>query len=214
MKIFIDFDDVIFNTKQFKEDLTGIFLSNGIDRELYEKNYYNPDDKRAVRTYDPAEQIARLKKVASFDEGKILEDVELFLRDASKYVFPDVKDFITNFGNENVFILSYGDIDFQKKKISSSRITEYVGNIFVTDKLKAEMLEKIIKEGKITKDEKIFFLDDRTEQICDVKSRLGRIVTILVKRPEGRYRDMEMEEHCDCEVCSLNEAKEIISKII
>ena len=39
MKIFIDFDDVIFNTKLLKKSLVKIFSENGVPKKDFEESY-------------------------------------------------------------------------------------------------------------------------------------------------------------------------------
>lgn len=214
MKIFIDFDDVVFNTKQFKNDLAEVFFNHGISRDIYEKSYYDPNDKRSIRTYDPKTQILRIKNSVDFDKHELLNSIKVFMEDTSNYVFEDFFSFVKKYDQKNVYVVSYGDIKFQEEKINSSGIKKYVDNIFITDRLKSSIVGDFLEENKNMQAEKIFFIDDRTEQIQDVKKKNPNVATMFLKRPEGRYQDMKKDQYCDFEVHNLQEAQEIIEKIV
>jgi hypothetical protein len=75
--------------------------------------------------------------------------------------------------------------------------------------MKAKALEKVLKKDKPAKKEKIYFIDDRVEQIGDVKKKFPQAITIFVKRNEGRYND-KRNKYCDFQIKNLNEALKII----
>jgi FMN phosphatase YigB (HAD superfamily) len=212
MKILIDFDDVIFNTKQFREDLISVFLESGISKEAYDESYYDPSDDRIVKTYDPRAQIERLDGKFDVNAEKLLNDINAFMKSAEKYVFEDVVSFIEFFGKDNAYVISFGDIAFQEEKVNNSGIRRIVKGVTITDKLKAVAVSRMMEEKDEFPDKKIFFLDDRVEQIHDVKEKFPGIMTILVKRPEGRYQEMMKESCCDFEAHNLKEAEKIISQ--
>ncbi len=213
MKIFIDFDDVIFNTKEFRMGLEDLFNANGINKENFRKYYNDPQDQRAIKVFSPWLLVERASKDLALDIKKINVAVGDFISDISEYVFEDFGQFIDYAGDENIYVVSYGDPEFQDQKITGSRIKTHLKNIFITGFLKAESIKKIIEDKKWNKNEKIFFIDDRIEQLEDVKQAFPRIVTILMKRPEGRYCNQLKNKFCDCEVHDLKEAEEIIEKL-
>lgn len=210
MLVFIDFDDVIFNSRDFKEDLKNVFLELGVSENLYFDSYYDPQDGRRVKVYDPRAQAQRIGDGHNIETEKMLRSVDVFMQDCSKYVFDDVENFIGKIGKENICLLSYGDIYFQQEKINKSGIGSKIENIFVTDKLKSEKIEEILNARNANPDQKIFFIDDRIEQIKDVKEKFSSIVTVFLKRPEGRYQEMQKEKCCDYQASNLAEALSII----
>ena len=57
MKVFIDFDDVLFNTRDFKRDLINIFIKNGVSRKQFtEEGYWSGK-------YNLEKQIKSLEKI-------------------------------------------------------------------------------------------------------------------------------------------------------
>lgn len=207
MRIFIDFDDVIFNTKEFKNDLAAVFSSFGISRKAYEDSYFDPCDKHSVKIHNINDQIERLKEKYSFEENVLRESLNKFIQNAEKYVFKDVVSFVELHKNEELCMLSFGNKDFQERKIKSSKIQKHISSIIITDKTKAEALADALKN---TNAEPIFFIDDRTEQIEDVKKKFPQIVTIFMKRPEGRYQEMVKNQYCDFEAHNFEEVENII----
>ena len=66
MKLFIDFDDVLFNTRNFTKDIKILFLKHGIPENIFNETYKNANrfsgkiDKR-MRTYDPSFQFKKIR---------------------------------------------------------------------------------------------------------------------------------------------------------
>lgn len=210
MQIFIDFDDVIFNTKKFKHDFKEMFLTHGISSEIFDKYYNDPNDIRAIKTFDPWKQIERINEELGIDTDKLTQFVDGFIADISEYVFEDVEEFAGSVGAGNICVVSFGEREFQTKKIENSKINNFIKDIVVTEESKADAINEIIEKENVKMPDRIFFLDDRIEQIREVKERFPRIISILVKRPEGRYQEMQKEGCCDHEVHNLKEAREII----
>lgn len=214
--IFIDFDDVIFNTKKFKEDFRNIFIAEGIPGEIFDDCYVDPHDTRAIKTFNPWHQLDMIclkPNYINIDKIKINSAVKKFIKDISVYIFDDVIEFVEKYGKENVCIVSFGEKEFQSEKIKNSGITKHVPNVFVTQSLKSSVISEIISRMKNDQQEKSFFIDDRSDQIEDVKKSLPGVHTFLMCRKEGRYCDSK-NEFCDYSVSNLYEVQRIISKNI
>lgn len=203
MKIFIDFDDVLFNTKDFKEDLLAVFVKNGITKEQFKDSYWG-------KTYNLEKQIESIKKEYDVDSEKLEKDINSFLKDLKKYVFQDAHDFVEFVGKDYLFLASYGHKNFQYQKVKNAGLEDSFNQIVVTHNKKSEIIQNIIKEENL-KDETLYFLDDRIRYIEEVRDVLPEIKTILMKRPEGRYDD-EPNKYCDHVAKNLNEVSDIISK--
>lgn len=208
MKIFVDFDDVIFNTKSFFEKLKMVYVPFGISSELFETTYEELKKERAGSWlgYSSSLHIEKLQECLSVDVPALQKAIDSFLRDTSEFVFPDVKDFL-QWAEENTYsvsVLSFGDLEFQTQKIHGTQLSAYFEKVIVTDKDKSQALiaEKISEE-------KVWFLDDRNHFLENVKAKIPSVQTVLVSRPEGRYAD-ECGFGCDRQVRSLAEGKSII----
>lgn len=214
MIIFIDFDDVLFNTKDFSAYLKEFFAKAGIDQELFQKYYYdsNGQVKDKVRLFDPDGLFLRLEKYEKIDTSKIRHDFETKLQDLERFVFEDATDFLVTMGKENLQLISFGLTSWQQNKIKGSGIDKLVENFVITEKPKAQEIGQLLAQIKLGVEEKIFFIDDRAEHLKDVKKAFPQIITIFLCRKEGRYCDQK-NEFCDWQAHDLKEAEEIISNI-
>jgi FMN phosphatase YigB (HAD superfamily) len=206
MKIFLDFDDVLFNTKAFKKDLIAIFKKNKVSKKDFLATYkdYPTVTKKGLQKYDPFEQIKRLEEKLSVNGVKIKKDLLHFLAKSSDYLFKDVKKFLQEFDKKDLYLVSYGQTGFQDKKIANCDLKKYFRKIIVTDKMKAEVIKRLVGQK-----EKFVFVDDRVDQVEAVKKKFPQSLTFLMKRKEGRYFDKK-NEFVDYEVRNLNEVKKTI----
>ena len=211
MKIFIDFDDVLFNTRQFSAYLKGFFAEEGINPELFQKYYYDPADQAtsSVRLFDPEGLFARLEKYEKIDTSKIRHDFETKLQNLERFVFTDVVGFLKVMGKENLQLVSFGLSNWQQIKIKGSEVSKLVENFIIAEKPKAQEIGQLLAQMKLGVKEKIFFIDDRAEHLEDVKKAFPQIITILLCRPDGRYCDQQ-NEFCDWRVSDLKQTQEII----
>lgn len=206
MKVFIDFDDSLFNTKKFRGELLRIFLGNGVSKKHFFETYYDYPRKtsKGLKKYDPFRQIRMLKKKIDIDNAKIKKDLELFIRDTKKFVFPDAKNFLAGFKKSNLFLVSYGYTEFQYKKIRNCGLFSRFFKVAIADGKKTKIIGCFVKKKEI-----FLFIDDRIENINFIKKDFPASVTFLLKRREGRYND-KRTKYVDYEVKSLREVSKII----
>jgi FMN phosphatase YigB (HAD superfamily) len=213
MKIFIDFDDVIFNTKKFSSDLFEIFGRHGITREEFRDSYYTFSKKSSShgRHYDPDAQIRVLKKKNGVDVKSLKSDVNKFLRNLGQYVFSDVEFFLKNFPKKDLFILSYGQAKFQKIKINGTGIDNLVDRVFITKRKKADVILELARKYAFSKKEAIILIDDHSEQLEAAMNTGGKIKAFHLCRKEGRYHALPCLLR-DYSVKNLKAVERIIKK--
>ena len=212
MKVFIDFDDVILNTGEFVTELRAFFGSYGVDATLFQKHYYDCGSSADVKLFNPWSLIDRLESEEAMDVCKLRENFSMYIKNLSKFVFADVDSFLNFVGKDNVYLISFGLPAFQNEKIVACGISNMVKGCIVTSNSKASAIGIIMEKMKIDANEKVVFIDDRVEQVQDVKKVFPGAATFLLCRKEGRYCDQK-NEYCDYEVHDLSEVKEIISKL-
>jgi FMN phosphatase YigB (HAD superfamily) len=213
MKIFIDFDDVIFNTRKFTKSYKRIFKMHGINEETYEKYYYDypANVGKDFKKYHPGMHIRAIGKNLPIDAIKLENDIINYIKSTKKYVFRDVSKFIKQFNKKNLYLISFPDIKFQEAKIKNSGIKKYFKQSVLTSGLKSNAICKLIKKEKINK-ENIYFIDDRTKHIEDVKKILPKAIAILLNRKEGRH-EYRGRGAADYEAKNLREVLKIINSI-
>lgn len=212
MKVFLDFDDVLFNTKSFLEGFRGAFVGCGVDPEIFQLRYAEArENPGGIPGYNYERHIRLLVEKDGAHKECLRKNTDIFLGNLGRYVFHDVPGFLDSLrGNHmSISLLSFGSEDFQRKKVSGSGLSLFFSDIIVGDIDKAEALKQIWQNSG----EKEWFLDDRSEHIDRVKQVLPSIGTILVTRAEGRYTDAKTA-WCDFQVKNLEEAEEIIKDSI
>ncbi|MFA5962216.1 MAG: hypothetical protein WC848_06035 [Parcubacteria group bacterium] len=213
MKIFIDFDDAIFNTKKFKHDFIAIFGRYGINQDEFQDSYYTYSNKSQIqgRHYDFKMQVKTLQKSKGIDGKKLKADVEKFMQKLNAYLLPDVKTFLQEFPKKDLFILSYGEPKFQKAKIRGAGIDRLVNRVFITKRKKVDVILELNRKYAYSKKEAIILIDDHPDQF-EIKGKAReRITTFHLSRKEGRYHDLPCEER-DYAVKNLGAVVRIIKK--
>lgn len=214
MKIFIDFDDVLFETKKFVNDFDSIFIGNGISKDkIKEFSKSLSETSKCKKTpYSLEREINFFKKTIDLDYDKLSGDAESFMENLKKYVFSDVDSFLKSFPKKDLYLLSYGDVNFQKKKIINSGIGKYFGKIIISEDNKLDVISKIYKDYKFSKNEKIILIDDRVENLEKIEKKHREIITFLMLRPERRHKKPVRSKIIDFKVKNLKEAAKIIKK--
>ena len=168
MTYYIDFDNTLFDTVSFYNDLKLIMNDYGIDEKIIKK--YHIDNKGI---YSPLKLIDYCieKKIAN---NNIISEVMKHFDNAKKYLYNDAEDFLMRIkSNENkLVLLTYGDFDYQQKKIKPCLIEKYFDEIIITDKEKYS-LDLDFKNG--------VFVDDNCKVIKGILTR-NPYKVIRVKR--------------------------------
>ena len=210
MKAFIDFDDVLFNTKKFVADIEMTFCRRGVPADVFRETYKNANRfsgkiNKDMRTYDPSFQFKKIREKIQIDTKQLEKDFKVLTKDTSKYVFKDASVFLSKMHKKDTFVLSFGTNKFQKEKIKNSGIEKYFNKIIIINHAeKGKAIRKIIGNTK----EAFLFIDDRVKFLEEVKNKYPFAKTILVKRKEGRYNDKK-NRYCDFVVSNLNQALKI-----
>lgn len=190
MKVFLDWDDTLFNTRDFIKDLSLLFVPLGISSDVYtetRKHAYVMFDA-ITDVYDIELHLAQfVKNKADFDIIEAARLVDIFLEDTSKYVFADVRQFLENMKEKKVdcYILSFGQSDFQRKKIAGAGLNGYFRDVLIVQNEKYKTMAFFSEDSK----ESVWFFDDRVEYIDTMKQMLPWVKIVQVSRKEGRYHD-------------------------
>lgn len=191
MIVFLDFDDTLFNTRDFIRDFESIFTRRGIASDVYRKThqsaYHLMEDGGSV--YDVELHLQNVwTQDNDFDIDAVRQEVASFLENTSHYVFSDMRPFLKKAQEKNihVYVLSFGQSDFQNKKIAGTGLGDYFEDVFVIQEKKDASIAAVMEKGI---PEAVWFFDDRAEYIRDVKQAIPEVKTVQVSRPEGRYHD-------------------------
>jgi len=215
MKIVLDFDDTIFNTHQMVQESVRVFEKFGFTEKEFWDAYQRCKGKKGYFDLDLIINLVFNFNKSNHlsvgdcldDKKKINEEMNFLFGRAKDFIYPDLFDFINSFDKKDLILLSFGTADFQGMKIENSGIASYFQEVIITQKDKTEDLKNNIlikNEG-----EKIFFIDDKAEQIDKVKEKFPQIITMKMERPQGGHINTR-SKLADYVVDNLDEAKEII----
>lgn len=175
-KLFIDFDKTLFDTSQVKERLVRIFGQFDFSQEEIDQTYLAEtlDGK-----YSPEGQAKRLNDIRQFDLEVAELKIKSMIFDSGKLLYPDTNEFLDNIDKEKyeVNLLSYGDVEFQSRKVKHSGITDKFDNIYITNIEKQIYLKDIVSE-----DENFFVIDDKIDNLEKISAEYNKAFMIYINR--------------------------------
>jgi FMN phosphatase YigB (HAD superfamily) len=190
-KIFIDFDDVLFDTKRFKHDLySACAVAAKTTKEEIESAYRETGGNGVFNPDKFAEFLADKYdiKVEEVDMR-----IERLLSEAEDYIYPEAKEFLAWLSQQNYlpYILTYGDAKFQEDKVTNCGFDQLVDNrVIYTDRDKGEEIAKILDENEAF----FVFVDDKEKNCESVQARFPEAKT-LTSINELRAWLSESREH-------------------
>lgn len=180
--IILDFDHTLFNAQYFKKDLAKAL---GLSLLIWEKDYQQ--NKKIYKNYNYKKQIAKFPKK---NQQKFL----VVLKNSRKYLYKDALKFVQQNhedtkGTENtkIIILSKGDPQFQKEKILNTGFDKYAI-------IKTISGSKIDFFKKIKNINNIIFINDRGQEIDEIKQIFPAITAIWIRRANGQYKKEPCEK--------------------
>ena len=209
---FVDFDDVLFNTRDFMADLIAACAPFGISPKQWRDAYRNrTGDVPGVHAPFTIERFAAVLGERTGVSAARLADAmrAIAMRDLPRYVFADSVPFLRAVGRDHAMVLTYGDTEFQMTRVRDSGIAREVAEVFVTQSQKVEVIADYLAAHPSVAPTDIVYLDDRATYFGPVKERLPEVRTVLVARPERRYADAPTDA-CDTVVESLAQAQDIV----
>jgi len=176
IKLFIDFDKTLFDTNQVKERIIRIFGQFGFSQEEIEQTYLAEtlDGK-----YSPEAQARRLYDIKKFDLEVAELKIKSMIFDSSRILYSDTIQFLDGLDKEKyeVDLLSYGDVEFQERKIKHSGIIDKFDNIYITSAEKQIYLKDIAEDK-----ENFFVLDDKMENLEKISADYPKAFMIYINR--------------------------------
>lgn len=204
MKIVLDFDDTIFNTRGLIQCFFEVFNQAGFSSEEFLNGFEMVRKKR--RDFDLPTFVELLNEKKPFNKKVIESRLDSIVDKSNVFVYPDFLEFAGKFDKNSLMILSFGTTPFQKTKIEKSDILPFFGEVIITDKDKDKEINFILNKYD---NEKIFFVEDKATQIDMVKNKFPEVVVMKMERPEGRFVNIK-SELADFIVKDFNEVEKII----
>lgn len=203
--IFIDFDDVLLNTRAFKKYYFAVFKKFGITpgralecyAELFRKN----------GRYDFYPYFSLIKKYnANLSARALSQELEKRQGSTKSYVFRDSEKFLGVLQDDDwrIELVSSGNYAMQRRKLRGSGLEHFFHKIHIVPKTldKGKEMKKVLggrKRGFV-------FMDDVKVIVEDVKQLHPEAFVIQMIR----YPDQEISKRADAVVKNFSEAKKLL----
>ena len=206
MKIIFDFDHTIFDMTSMHDAIFDAMKEIGIDKETYVDAYELETHWKMFTVQGVAN---RLEKITSIDAKKIVDAFHKVRDAADLFVYDDVMDSINLLkeAGHNVYILSWGDHEWQRKKIESAQITDHFEEVITVNQLKSGYLDDWCGD-----DCNVIVVDDKPAELRAIKERNPSLHLIRVRRENGKYSDQETPEAIH-EAVDMNQVINIVNLI-
>lgn len=206
MDIFLDFDNVIFDTRKFKRSLMRAFRDGGVSARDFTRTY---EEAKNGRPYSPARHLQLLAREGCVaDMRRVKTSVIRATTDTSPFVFRDAHAFFARHGKKDLRLLSFGDPAFQKKKISGSGIKKYFSAVIVTKGDKGKEIEKVMRTRVKTRQSAVVLIDDSDVHIREAR-RIPGVIALQLRRRRGIHKSPSADYH----VSTLAHASRIIASL-
>jgi len=208
MNIILDFDHTLFNAEEFKQALRDRLALFEISSGQFDDSYRAITEK--VGYYNYQEHLKTLAQENNLDENDLLLSFQEIIDFTKEFLYPSTTVFLKNlkkFPANTLYLLTFGQNDFQQAKINASGIKEYFDEVYDIQKSKVEFF-------KANKDFiSCILVDDRGKEIDQIKKKYPKVKAIWLKRKDSRY----YKEKCQLknyQAKNLNEVLNFIKTII
>ena len=176
MKIYIDFDRTLFNCNLFLNDLSNLLLKYNISNEMF--NEYQIQCKDVG--FNPYVIVREIEKDEMIDKH-IYDEIKNLVHTTSKYLYSDVIPFFKELKNKNyeIYILSKGNVLYQKEKIVNSKILDYCNDMIITTNFKGNL--EIDYENSI-------FIDDNPNEIKSILEKKTKHI-FYIQREDAKFKE-------------------------
>ena len=200
MNYYLDFDYTLFDAHAFRKELYKIFDKNGFDKTYLP---LTPETKmNAQKLLNIKEIFKSLSKERNIPiENFLVPLKELYAR-CDEFVYGDTIEFLKYLksNNHKIYILTWGEKEYQKEKLTASKLDKYIDDVIYTEKLKYT-LDIDYANG--------IFIDDSIRDLKGLYKQNAKRV-FRIKRPYGKNSNKKLDIKEILEFNSLKELQEYL----
>jgi len=188
MTIIFDLDHTLLNTNGFKN---GLAKALGISDQVFTDTYQKILNRGGIYNID--EHISMLLKKGYIKRtDKIKEQVKILFSAIDDYLFPEAEQILQDAKRRcrRLILLTYGNVDWQKRKVINLKIKHYFDKIIFTDGEKSKEIEFL---KHLTGD--IIIVNDNDRESLMIKESLGRGKIFLIKGPYSKNVKHNLKMH-------------------
>lgn len=189
MRVILDWDHTLFNTRQFKKDLAKQLIAVGLPKKVFFETYemaVKKDNGRYDYNYLDHIRIIKTRYGLGPKQAEQLKRGFLrVMRRGSSYLFPETKLFLKFLKRHaaRIVLCTWGNASLQRMKVYSSGVQKYFSKIVLTPTKKYTVVRPIIKVGG---GEKVYFVSDNINELKEIIRRFSSVKPILKIRADRR----------------------------
>lgn len=207
MKLVFDFDHTLFDMMAMHEAIESAVRQLGVSPQQYRDAYTSVTNWKKFTVSALSQALAKSAKVKPAD---VVEALELVAAKSGQWLYPDVKDGLAKLkaAGHELYLLSWGDTEWQMKKINRCDILPLFREVLSIAQVKADYL----KAWKKTEGEKVVLIDDKPAELKAVDDTGHGIGLIRMRRPGAKYSDQETP-HGMAEAKNMDDVIRIVSNM-
>lgn len=185
MTIVFDFDHTLLDTHRFKEAIVdkvaafGPFVEDV--RDAHERSMGRKEDRTGI--YDPDRHVEFLRGSFPDEESvrKARTAIDAVLENTGDYLYPGAEDLLGRLKARGyrLILLTFGNEEWQKKKVGNSGISGYFDDVIATSGSKGEVLKEIACGG-----EPVFVVNDNLRETRDMIEEMPELHYVIKCGPK------------------------------
>jgi len=199
---YLDFDYTLFDTHAFRQGLYEILEQNGLDKSYLS---LTPEQKiNGQKLLNMRELFKNISETTNIPLNNFINPLEELYAKSHEFVYDDTIEFLNYLKSKNhkIYILTWGEKEFQKEKIQASKLNNYFDEIIYAEQLKYTL--NIDYENGI-------FVDDSVRDLEGLYQKHAKQV-FRIKRKNGKNSNKELNIKEILEFDSLKELQDYLEK--
>jgi len=178
MIIIFDLDYALLDTIKFKKDLAKVYSMSSKKWLVFYLDFLKKYKNFNLEKF--LEFIIKQEKLNQKDIEKIKIRFNDFEKNINNYLFPKSSELVKKLAQKKnkLFLVSYGDKEWQKLKIEKLKIKKYFSKIITTDKNKEQLFD-FLKNNK----NDIIIINDNARESIAMQKTLKNSQLFLIKGP-------------------------------
>ncbi|MBU0596914.1 hypothetical protein KJ641_00200, partial [Patescibacteria group bacterium] len=210
--VFIDFDNTLFDSYQFVEDAREVSKKFGIDEKIFNRAVHTAVHGREGNYYDYTFEfhLELMKEMgAEFSNIELLQRFEDLLIE-NKYEFDDSKEFLGFLKgiSKKVYLLTAGNKNFQKKKLGSTDLADYLDDILICHAGKENLIGETIDSY-----DKALSINDNLRENKSIVKKYPEMM-IITRLNDKKYSEEDAKEIGVRYFKTLNEIQKYVGEQI
>lgn len=203
MNYYLDFDYTLFDTHAFREELYKILEKNELNKTYLALT--SEENTNVQKLLNIKKKFNSLSEEKNIPLSNFLDPLERVFANCDRFIYEDTIEFLKYLKSKNnkIYLLTWGDKEFQSEKIKASKIDKYFNKIIYAEQLKYT-LDIDYSNG--------IFVDDSIRDLEGLYNKNAKAV-YRIKRKNGKNSEKELKIKKILEFNSLKDLQEYLEKI-